>query len=270
MTYIKHKNLDLLVKWTPGHMGIIGNERADVEAKKATRDGLSLLIKLPAPIRKTLPWSKSAVKQEYTLKLKVAAIDLWNESIRHERMMWINLEFKHNTFIKLIHNLHQEQASLLFQLRMGHVPLNAYLHKIQKVNLLICPNCLQYNETVIHYILHCKKYKEERKTLFYKAGRDARNIGKLLSMSELLPYLFWYIKNTCRFSIHTRNLDAWHSNMTKSYAAQHNQSHLILLYSHTTIHILFHVGTLLQVMLCITGCRCRDWHMGGKYLCRYS
>ena len=55
MTYNKHKKLDLLVKWTPGHMGIIGNERADEEAKKATRDGLSPLIKLPAPLRKTLP-----------------------------------------------------------------------------------------------------------------------------------------------------------------------------------------------------------------------
>ena len=29
MTYKKHKKLDLLVKWTPGHMGIIGNKRAD-------------------------------------------------------------------------------------------------------------------------------------------------------------------------------------------------------------------------------------------------
>ena len=55
MTYIKHKKLDLLLKWTLGHMGIIGNERADEEAKKAARDGLSLLIKLLAPLRKTLP-----------------------------------------------------------------------------------------------------------------------------------------------------------------------------------------------------------------------
>ena len=55
MTYNKHKNLDLLVKWTLGHMGIIGNERADEEAKKAAREGLSLLIDLLAPLRKTLP-----------------------------------------------------------------------------------------------------------------------------------------------------------------------------------------------------------------------
>ena len=205
MTYNKHKNLDLLVKWTLGHMGIIGNERADEEAKKATREGLSPLmsplINLPAPLRKMLPRSKSEAKQAHTLKLKAAVLDLWNKSIRHERMTQIDPEFKHSTFIKLIHKLHCDQASLLFQLRTGHVPLNAYLHKIQKVDSLICPNCLQYNETVIHYILHCKKYKEKRKTLFYKAGRDARNIGKLLSTPKLLPHLFRYIKHTGRFRI---------------------------------------------------------------------
>ena len=240
-------------------MGIIGNKRADEEAKKAIRDGSSPLIKLPAPLRKTLPWSKSATKQEHMLKLKAAALDLWKGSIRYERMMCIDSEFEHDTFIKLIHKLHRERASLLFPLRMGHVPLNTYLHKIQKVDLLICPKCLQHNKTVIHYILHCKEYKEERKTLFYKAGRDARNIGKILSTPELLPYLFQYIKNTGRFRICARNSDAWQSNtVIKSYATQHNSSHLIRLYSLTTICTLFHVGTPLGVMLCITCCRCED------------
>ena len=87
-------------------MGIIGNKRADEEAKKAARDGLSPLIKLLAPLRKTLPRSKSATKQEHTLKLEAAALDLWKGSIRYERMTCINSEFKHDTFIKLIHKLH--------------------------------------------------------------------------------------------------------------------------------------------------------------------
>ena len=60
--------MDLLVKWTLGHMDIIGNEKADEEAKKAVREGSSPLPKLPAPLRKMLPWSKSAAKQEYMLQ----------------------------------------------------------------------------------------------------------------------------------------------------------------------------------------------------------
>ena len=130
-----------------------------------------------------------------------------------------------------------------------------------KVDSPICPNCLQYNEKVVHYILHCKKYKEERKTLFYKAGRDARNIRKLLSTPKLLPHLFRYIKNTGRFRIQARNLNVWQSNtVIKRYVIQHNHSYLIPLYSHTITCILFHVGTPLQVMLCITCCRCEDWN----------
>ena len=34
MTYNKHKGLDILVKWTPGHMGIEGNKAADGKLRK--------------------------------------------------------------------------------------------------------------------------------------------------------------------------------------------------------------------------------------------
>ena len=55
MVQNKHKGMDLLVKWVPGHVDIIRNDRADVEAKKAAMEGSSPLCKLPAPLRKTLP-----------------------------------------------------------------------------------------------------------------------------------------------------------------------------------------------------------------------
>ena len=59
--------------------------------------------------------------------------------------------------------------------------------------------------------MHCATYREVRRTLFYKAGRDARNIRKLLSttellMTELLPHLFRYIANTGHFRLHDSNL----------------------------------------------------------------
>lgn len=55
MVQNKHKEMDLLVKWVPGHVDIVRNDRADVEAKKAAMEGSSPLCKLPAPLRKTLP-----------------------------------------------------------------------------------------------------------------------------------------------------------------------------------------------------------------------
>ena len=123
------------------------------------------------------------------------------------RLVQIDLNLKYIAFTKLMHNLHHDRASLLFQLRAGHVPLNAYLHKIQKVDSTICPSCRQSSETVIHYILHCITYKEARKTMFHKASRDARNLGKLPSMEDLLPHLFKFIKQSGHLRLCNRGTD---------------------------------------------------------------
>ena len=37
--------------------------------------------------------------------------------------------------------------------------------------------------------------------MFNEAGRDARNLGKLLSTAGLLPHLFQYIKSTKRLRL---------------------------------------------------------------------
>jgi hypothetical protein len=92
MVQNKHKEMDLLVKWVPGHMDIVGNDRADAEAKKAATVGSSITRKLPAPLRKTLPQSKSAVRQEYHRKIKLAAVKVWSTSPRFDRMALINPE----------------------------------------------------------------------------------------------------------------------------------------------------------------------------------
>ena len=52
-----------------------------------------------------------------------------------------------------------------------------------------------------------KTYKEARKTLFQKASRDTRNIGKLLLSRDLLPHLFRFIRNTGCFRICNRVTD---------------------------------------------------------------
>lgn len=56
----KHINLEIVIRWTPGHIGIEGNEVTDKEAKHAAQNGLSLDHQLPAALRKRLPDSKAS------------------------------------------------------------------------------------------------------------------------------------------------------------------------------------------------------------------
>jgi len=140
-TLCAHSGLDLLVCWMPGHVDIVGNERADEEAKKAAENGSSPKNRLPWPLQKPLPKSKSAVRQTYHRKLKRTAVKQWQQSPRYHRMKAIDPTLPSSAFHKLTAELSRKQAALLIQLRSGHVPLAKHLHCIGKTESPVCPYC---------------------------------------------------------------------------------------------------------------------------------
>ena len=93
---------------------------------------------------------------------------LWKSSPRFNRLACLDPDIKCNNYAKLLSGLHRDWASLLFQLRTGHVPLNAFLFKIPKSDSPICVNCWLHNETVLYYVLHCVAFNDARKTCFKK------------------------------------------------------------------------------------------------------
>ena len=87
------------------------------------------------------------------------------------------------------------QASLVIQLRTRHVPLNAYLHRISKLDQPLCRHCRSGNETVHHYLFECTAWAYERWSLCHRMGRAAKSLCGLLSIErgvdEVLEYIGW-------------------------------------------------------------------------------
>ncbi|MBW0524725.1 hypothetical protein O181_064440 [Austropuccinia psidii MF-1] len=97
-------------------------------------------------------------------------------------------------------------ASLFFQLRTGHVPLNQYLLKIKRSITPLCQSC-KLPETVAHFMIFCPNYRRQRLTLRRELVRkrvrlDFNNHHQLLDSITAILVIANYIINTNRFPAH--------------------------------------------------------------------
>lgn len=189
-------------RWVPAHVGIEGNETVDTGAKNAAGGTTSQASLLPKLLRKPfLPHSKSATRKGYMAKLK-------NDARRHQDSkkqmkalrQKLDRSFDPKKYRIAAASLPRRHASLLIQLRSGHIGLNAHLHRIGKRDSPRCTRCAAGSrETVEHFLMFCPEFWWARKRLREEAGHKARNISWLLSSSQALPFLFRYIARTGRF-----------------------------------------------------------------------
>ena len=69
------------LKWIAAHEGVTGtNERVDEEAKRVAQGESSPPEELPPILRKRLPISASATKQEFAETQKIRWLDAWTAS----------------------------------------------------------------------------------------------------------------------------------------------------------------------------------------------
>ena len=129
------------LRWIAAHAGVKGNKRVDEEAKRAAQGESSPPEELPPILRKLLPTSAAAAKQEFAEDQKVSWLEMWKTSPHFARFQHIDRAFPFNKFWKISDALSRLQASLLIQLRMGHIPLNSYLHCIKRSDTRHSINC---------------------------------------------------------------------------------------------------------------------------------
>ena len=191
--------------WISSHSKVRGNEKVDELAKEAANGTSSERLRLPHILRNPIPVSASATKQAYHGKLKDKWVDTWRQSERGTRFEAIDDKFPFNSFRKRTYSLNRLQASLMIQLRSGHIPLNSYLFRINKTDSDLCQACLEEvdnlhcRETVKHYLFECNSYSEEREELVGKITRSHLNLRDIMSTTDRMTALAHFITRTGRF-----------------------------------------------------------------------
>ena len=195
----RNRDVKITIRWSPGHEGIKGNEEADEVAKEAAAGTSNVGKTLPPFMRKALPLSKSALKQEFNKKLKSAAQEAWNRSSQAKRLKGIIGGADTKGYRKAIAKVDRRMGSLWTQLKTGHIGLRKHLKRIKVVDSDMCPACNQYTETVDHFLRHCRAYQSARDELRRKVKRDMIDLRKLIGNNKNILQVVAYAKKTERF-----------------------------------------------------------------------
>jgi len=201
MGKIKRKwpTVDITLRWIPGHEGLEGNEKADEEAKEATKGRHKNKGAEFGILGKGLPASKSAVLRKFKEKAKTKYQQSFRGKPRYERMSKFEPKAPSSEFRNASKTLKRAEVSIMTQLRTGHVPLQSYLHRFKLEESPICPSCRKEPETVTHYLKFCESHKEARREMRRELGRDVEVGLELLGGKKHIRTILRYVKRTGRF-----------------------------------------------------------------------
>ena len=176
----------------------------DGAAKLAAGGESSAASILPSMLTSSLPVSITAHKQAFTASLHEQWGEIWKQSPRHTRLSKIDRFFPSNRYRKLTRELSWAQSSIVIQLRSGHAPLNAYLHRISKLDQPTCAYCRISEETVHHYLFDCRAWKHELWLLGCSLGRASKSLRSLLNTERGIKELLKFVGRTKRFKDYSR------------------------------------------------------------------
>lgn len=178
-----HPGLTAAILWCPSKKDVEGLELADKAAKAATL--------LPQVIE-TRP-SQDTVLRRIKQQLQDTITGAPPKHVLDRLMGFYNPL----TTYKALSKLPRSEATAVAQLRSGHCPLNAYLHRFKALDTMNCDLCKQ-KEDVCHLLTSCKKFVGIRQTLFNAARKKKTSTNRITLLTT--PALFKDLGNFVRQS----------------------------------------------------------------------
>ncbi|KAF8672219.1 Reverse transcriptase (RNA-dependent DNA polymerase) [Rhizoctonia solani] len=187
----------LKARWIPGHKGVDGNKRADVEAKLAATPGNNTNTLLPGPLKKAIPVNPTAAKRERKARMEGEWAD-WIEDEGNPRqtqaLQLIDDTYPSMNFKKAADSLTRMEYATLTQLRTGHYPTSTYLFRTTLADSPRCPHCESQNKNVFHLLIGCKATKGYRQERDQAMGAASRSVNLLLKPGEHTKHLMEYLR----------------------------------------------------------------------------
>ena len=155
---LHNKGVDVSFLWVPAHVGVEGNEEADILAKQALK---SNTINIEIPLR------REEIKSIISKHMYKIWEDSWDSMNTGGHLYSIQLQVKNSE----IQGRNRREEIIFARLRIGHTGLKHTLSKIGKHPTGLCSQCTR-PETVQHVLLECSKHRDERQEVIQMLTKE--------------------------------------------------------------------------------------------------
>ena len=174
---LAERNVQVIFCWTPGHVGILGNETADDVAKAAIQR--FSISRQPVPVSDAITYVKSKIFHKWK--------DKWLTLTDNKKLK----EVRPSLDIPApLAGWHRRDASRLVRLRIGHSRITHSYH-FAGTELPICIAC-EVPLTIKHVLMECGNFTPQRQKYY-----DCRsvNMKRLLNDRDLIKKVLLFLRD---------------------------------------------------------------------------